>query len=387
MEEHNWQLQPWRYLTEVACQLAARGHAVGVISDSAKGQTAVKLRGLVRVEHLRSVRNPIWKPNHALLDLIQHSRPDVLLWHVGLTSFVYQSLPARLSVPTIGVFSNPLYTPYDLARLGIAKLLRNHLYVRVHLAGSLIPARLLKARIQEWSLRALIVQTNTTRSALLQAGFFKELIRVIPPAIDEVWQVIDQRQAAAVRTSWGFAPDDRVVLYYGSPIELRGLPLLIRALVRTRQKSPGLKLVILSRRWPGQLVHEDLTIGRLLQEYDLVNHVKVLSGFLQPAELVPQVAAADIIALPFELLPSDAPLSILEALALGKPVVTTRVGCLPELVARGQGYLAEPGDVESLAQVLYQAAVATLGRHPAGIDSDRRWEDVGEEWSTYLQNL
>ena len=118
----------------------------------------------------------------------------------------------------------------------------------------------------------------------------------------------------------------------------------------------NLKLVILSRRRPNEWVREDHALNRLLQDHCLEPHVKVISGFLEPDALVSNVADADIITLPFELLPSDAPLSILEALALGKPIVTTRVACLPELVSSGEGYLAEPGDPNSLSEAIERAA-------------------------------
>jgi len=67
----------------------------------------------------------------------------------------------------------------------------------------------------------------------------------------------------------------------------------------------------------------------------------------------------------FAVLPSEwyenAPLSILEAFALGKPVVASRIGGIPELVQDGEtGLLVEPGDVEGLRR-----AVSGLASDPA----------------------
>ena len=54
------------------------------------------------------------------------------------------------------------------------------------------------------------------------------------------------------------------------------------------------------------------------------------------------------------------PVSILEALAVGKPVVATRVGSIPQSVLdREMGYLVEPGDAATMA-----GHVVDLFRHP-----------------------
>jgi glycosyltransferase involved in cell wall biosynthesis len=45
-------------------------------------------------------------------------------------------------------------------------------------------------------------------------------------------------------------------------------------------------------------------------------------------------------------------LAIVEALSAGLPVVTSRLGAAPEILADGTGVLLPPGDVEALAEAL-----------------------------------
>ena len=51
------------------------------------------------------------------------------------------------------------------------------------------------------------------------------------------------------------------------------------------------------------------------------------------------------------------PISLLEAMAAGRPVVSTRAGGVDEVALEGQvAFLAEPADVEGLAQAMIKMA-------------------------------
>jgi len=74
----------------------------------------------------------------------------------------------------------------------------------------------------------------------------------------------------------------------------------------------------------------------------------VFTGF---QEATPWLAAADIVVLPS--VTEGMPNAVLEAMALGRPVVATRVGGVPELVEEGEtGILVPPNDPSSLAAAL-----------------------------------
>jgi len=87
----------------------------------------------------------------------------------------------------------------------------------------------------------------------------------------------------------------------------------------------------------------------------------LFTGHLKGAALWTEVEAATAVALPsvwYEI----APKSVLEAQARGKPVVTTRIGGLPELVEHGEnGLLVEPGDRVGLADALRRALAMDEG--------------------------
>jgi glycosyltransferase involved in cell wall biosynthesis len=97
-------------------------------------------------------------------------------------------------------------------------------------------------------------------------------------------------------------------------------------------------------------------------------------GYVDDAR--PVFAAADVVALPS--LTEGLPLTALEALALGRCLVASAVGELPELLDGGAGVLVPPGDSQALAKALSalrdltvriaieERAVARAGLYDAG---------------------
>jgi glycosyltransferase involved in cell wall biosynthesis len=72
-------------------------------------------------------------------------------------------------------------------------------------------------------------------------------------------------------------------------------------------------------------------------------------------EVAPYYAAFDAMILPS--INEGTPVSAIEALAAGRPVVATRVGGVPDVVREGEdGFLVDPGDVDALADRLARLA-------------------------------
>jgi glycosyltransferase involved in cell wall biosynthesis len=92
----------------------------------------------------------------------------------------------------------------------------------------------------------------------------------------------------------------------------------------------------------------------------LTDHVEIL-GPLQPEAVFDALRNADAFALPAVVAPDgnrDAvPVALMEAMALGLPVVSTFVSGIPELVEAGvSGLLVPPGDAVALAKALERLA-------------------------------
>jgi glycosyltransferase involved in cell wall biosynthesis len=396
IHERYLRLQPWRYLHEIGRQLTQQGYRVTIITDGVEDGLATQSEAPFTIRHIPDVNRYRWRSNSALHHALEKSKPDVILWHIGLPSFVHQDLDFGFDVPLVGIYPGLIYQPNEIGKLGVWNMVKELTMLQIHFLNVLIPRHFIRQAIQEGKLAHLVVLSETTRSKLIQIGVQPEAVKAIGPGVDDVWLDPPHQNGhvAKTREENGYLPEDKVILYYGSPQPLRGLHDLIRAVEIAHHSDPHLKLLILSRRREDELLKENAGLRNLLSRSRIRPAIKVVSGFLSPEKLVEYMAAIDAVALPFQLVPADGPLSLLEAQAQGKPVITTRVASLPELVEHGAHYLADPANPASLAEAVLAASKdINLERAqkrrglPKLSPALRRWHQVGAEWSQLVQSL
>ena len=90
-------------------------------------------------------------------------------------------------------------------------------------------------------------------------------------------------------------------------------------------------------------------VNCLIRQYQLTDRIRT-PGFVPEAASL--MAEVDVVVIPSRL--DGMPLVVLEAMALGKPVVASAVGSIPEVIDAGRtGFLCQPGDITAFAaQVL-----------------------------------
>jgi glycosyltransferase involved in cell wall biosynthesis len=384
LQVENYTLQPWRYIIEVGRQFSHHGYHVTFVSDG---------RDLPQHDYLFDlpvVRLPTVHlfpafSSSVMEKSLREIEPDFVLLHVGLTSFLHQDFYLWHKWPTIGIFASPIYTPHELWRLGLSRLWSQRSLAAIPLLGAVSPRWLLRWRMQCCGLRSLVVETHTTCQQLIDAHLWSGRIDVIPPGVDEIWSNLQPQDAVITRRSLGYTGQEFVVGYFGSPSELRGLPLLIHAVERAHKIKPAIKLLVLSRRRPGEMVKEARRLQHELKLNDRGTYIQWHDGFMTRAELVKYVASCNLVAFPFELVPSDAPLGLLEASTLGIPLITSDIACLPELASHSQATVISPGDLEMLTTAIINATNHQDIISQPESDNRRAWELVGAEWVEVLE--
>jgi glycosyltransferase involved in cell wall biosynthesis len=295
-------------------------------------------------------------PDQSTLQCARSLNADVLLWHVGRTSFLVPPVVPdwqREAPPIVGIWTSPIYQLGELRRLGCGALFRAPCLSSPHLLGLLVRGRVVCEALQTGWLSGLAVECEHTSARLIALGIAKHRVHVLRPVIDPSWFQIrlDPRERRTVRRQMGVKDEDLLVGTFGPSEPLRGLPDLLSALAIARAERPGLRLLAFCRPQHDGKVDS----GALAQRVARVGGeewAQLVGGWIEPTTLARNLAACDLIALPFRLVPSDVPLSVLEAMALGRPLVVTDVSCLPELVPRGTGLVVPPAAPRALAEAI-----------------------------------
>jgi glycosyltransferase involved in cell wall biosynthesis len=142
-------------------------------------------------------------------------------------------------------------------------------------------------------------------------------------------------------SDYPFSPEfDDYFVYYGRLSEEKGILTLLEAMQRARAS----KLMIIGDG------PQRAALERFAAQHDLRN-VQFM-GNRSGAELTRLVGRAKFVVVPSEWY-DNSPLVIYESFSMGKPVIATRMGGMPELIEDGvNGRLCEAGNADELATMI-----------------------------------
>ncbi len=160
----------------------------------------------------------------------------------------------------------------------------------------------------------------------------------------------------ALRDKWGVSPEDVLAIWVGRFEPVKNLPGLLWAVATATGEVPNLKLGLIGKG------HFEQDVRRHASALGMEDRV-VFLGFRD--DVADCLAAADLFVLASHS--EGIPISLLEALASGLPVVSTAVGGIPEVLgAPAAGRLVPAGDMERLAEALVTVAANPMLRTELG---------------------
>jgi glycosyltransferase involved in cell wall biosynthesis len=185
---------------------------------------------------------------------------------------------------------------------------------------------------------------------------------VIPNGVDT--SVFRSRERSQARESVGVAQESRIALFVGRP-EWRKRPDIALAAARAQ----GYELMMASSR--------DFSGARW-------------QGSLPPADLATWIAAADVVLMPSQY--EACSFALLECLAVGTPIVTTRVGWVPDLLRAVPSYAhltSRPGDLAAFTDSLANLESSQTGAAEASdyVRTKRNLSVFNTQWSRLVAEL
>lgn len=365
-------LQPWRYLGDLARALQDEGHQVRVIASDS-GMTEWN-RVPVETEADRGV----FRTGRGLRSIVSTRRLDGGL--VRLTAGFFFSLrgaPPRepLAGRLAGIFLRPIHSGPDLARRFLDPDLAGEALMDRHHAA-LFLSRLLGTwpRSPAYVDRYLFLW-ESDRASAVAAGLPAASSSVVRHPFDPAY-LARGPPSLGPRLAGELASVPRRIVFSGPPEATRGADDAIRAL-RFLPATPRVQLVLLLRD-PGT---QGLALARRASG---PHEALTVRGMATREEMQAVYRMSHAAVFPYRFVRTALPLVALEAAAFGLPVVTTRVHPLRELEGRTGLAFAEPRSPRSIARALQDVLE---GGDPAERERKNRewirstpgWPDVARE--------
>ncbi|MCK6503485.1 glycosyltransferase [Myxococcota bacterium] len=308
-----------RYIVTVANWLAAHGSRVVVAAEH--GPMVDQLDPAVRFVDvpLARVRADLPRAARQVRRLIEQERPAAIVANSLAVTWVARAAQGRRRVPIVNVAHG---WPADR-------------YTRV---GPLM-------RIAD----AVVAVSPEVKRKLVAGGLDEGRCTVIFNGVD--CAPFHPRQGPArdqARAAMGAGPDDLLVVNLGRLSAQKAHQHVVEIARRLRQELPSLRFAVI-----GEGERQDELQARI-DDQDLADRVRLMGRRMDVAELL---GAADLF-----LSTSDwegMPLSMIEGMASGLPVVATATEGVAELLDAESGVVVPVGDVAAMA-----SAVADLARDP-----------------------
>ena len=324
------------YAENITSELARLGHSVVVFtpkhseghSDPETENLRIVRIGAVTNLPFKSVRFWLHLPKH--ISHLERSQPFDAICFNGIS---YWFLRTKLSK------APHIMTVHHLAKDSIAMAKQSNDSVIRTIFGERNPILSTIERRALKSVDHVVAVSKTTRNQIMKVyGSDANDIDVIENGIN----LEEYVSFGGGRLREGLSiPNNRVILLYVGRVDdpRKGLDVLLKA-YKIASIDFDSTLILVGRGSQNYARRLSMNLG--------IDRKVIFSGFVDRDELRDYYAICRLFVCPSIL--EGFGLTVLEAMAAGKPVIASRTGAIPEFIRDGEsGFLVEPGDISSLA--------------------------------------
>ena len=267
--------------------------------------------------------------------LYKDDKIELINGHSGYAAIgIIPSLSRKIiGIPSIHTLYCPLYSEYEINP--IFRIFQNSYLVK----------RILS------SVDRIVAVSENVKISLQRIGIPDHKIVKIPLPVD-TFTFSPTVSGKQLRRDLEINSDEVLILFVGNLTKTKGLDILIKSMKKIVETVQNVKLLIVLHQTETALTIETQNIQSLIESLRLTSNIL----FMGINDRMPEiVGACDLLVVPFRSTTgiSDYPLIILEAMSSGKPVISTNVGGIPEIISENQtGVLIPPSDQEKLSQTI-----------------------------------
>jgi len=157
---------------------------------------------------------------------------------------------------------------------------------------------------------------------------------------------VKKRSASgSIRDTMGFDASHKIILFFGAIRPYKGLDTLIKSFSKVLIKFPETRLLIAGKLWEKWQPYETL-----IKSLEITDYVTTFLDYIPSGEVHKFFNSSDLVLLPYHRFDSQSGVGT-TAIAFRKPLIVTRVGGLPDLVA-DKRYIVPPKDVKALSKAI-----------------------------------
>lgn len=216
-------------------------------------------------------------------------------------------------------------------------------------------------------------------------GDYRDKIEVIPNGINlEEFNI--KHGKAECRNKLDLPCDKKIILFFGNIVAYKGPHILLKAFLKVKSQFKDVKLVFAGR---GEMQEE---LKKLAADLGVKDDI-IFTGYVDEKLKPFYYRSADIFCLPSITMAEAFGIVNLEAMACGVPVISSKLGGIPDVVIdKKTGLLVKPEDEEALAESIIfllenEDISQKMGKNGKKKVEEYSWRKIAEKTQEIYERL
>ena len=321
---------PWRQMFEIGKFLSTKNIETVIFTEK-KCPNKIENISIVKLNEkiIRELSNESKRK-------IESIKPDLIYWMGNTFSGLYMN-KNKFKIPLIMHISSVHLINKELKNFSLKEILINH---KLWLLTSFYPMYKIVSKLNHQNITAIISSSETISKRLEKVGVKNSKISTSPLFFESNFKLEKNAKNEEVFS-----------ICYAGPVDtIRGTDLVLETIKILKNQRKNVKLNFLLRTFEKE--HDIKKIQTLAKKYNIEDRINIESGILKPEQVREYFSKSHIILLPTKFVWNEPPVTILEAMGIGKVVITTNVCGLPEMV-KDNAILVKPNAKEIAEKIQY----------------------------------